>query len=257
MPRIKITVAYIGTHYVGWQYQPPVKNHPQPTIQGEIEKILTAVTGTLIRVHGSGRTDSGVHANAQVAHFDVSEKWARVNWQKVFASKLPHDIAVTSVERVDSDFHSRFSAKGKRYTYRLWLRSDYVHPARYPYVWKTGSVDIEAMKQAATYFIGEHDFATYQNAGTEITNTIRTLHKIDCTFLCPDTGSEMTNEVLWTFEGAGFLKQMVRNIMGTLVAVGRHKLQPHDIPAILEAKNRTAAPATAPPQGLCMEQVFF
>ena len=257
MPRIKITVAYIGTRYVGWQIQPPRVEHRQPTIQGEIEKVLTAVTGTLVRVHGSGRTDSGVHADAQVAHFDLSEQWARVNWQKVFTTKLPHDIAVTSVERVADDFHSRFSAKGKCYTYTLWLNNKYVLPARYPFVWKTGPLDIAAMEQAANHLLGEHDFATYQNAGTEITNTVRTISRM--THDCPNyaTLSDLPDELVWTFEASGFLKQMVRNLMGTLVACGRHKISPDSVPDILAAKDRTAAPATAPACGLSMHKVFF
>ena len=257
MPRIKITVAYTGTNYVGWQIQPPTKAHSQPTIQGELEKILTAVTGTLVRVHGSGRTDSGVHANEQVAHFDLPENWVRANWQKIFTTKLPHDIAVTSIEVVDDDFHSRFSAKGKIYTYRLWLRRDYILPTAYPFAWKTGPLDIEAMELAATHLIGEHDFATYQNAGTEIANTVRTITRLDHN--CPDykTLDALPDEIIWTFEASGFLKQMVRNLVGTLVACGRHKLSPDAIPGILKAKDRTVAPATAPPHGLCMHKVLF
>ncbi|MEZ0575950.1 tRNA pseudouridine(38-40) synthase TruA [Halodesulfovibrio aestuarii] len=257
MPRIKITVAYIGTRYVGWQIQPPRVEHPQPTIQGEIEKILTAVTGTLIRVHGSGRTDSGVHADAQVAHFDLSEKWARVNWQKIFTTKLPHDIAVTSVETVDDEFHSRFSAKAKSYTYTLWLKNQYVLPTRYPFVWKTGPLDIAAMEAAASYLLGEHDFATYQNAGTEITNTVRTITRFSHN--CPEytQREQLPDELVWTVEASGFLKQMVRNLMGTIVACGRHKIAPESVPKILAAKDRTAAPATAPACGLSMHKVFY
>ncbi|MCT4628224.1 tRNA pseudouridine(38-40) synthase TruA [Halodesulfovibrio sp.] len=257
MPRIKITVAYIGTRYVGWQLQPPRAEHPQPTIQGEIEKVLTAVTGTLVRVHGSGRTDSGVHADEQVAHFDLPENWARVNWQKVFTTKLPHDIAVTSVEIVDDEFHSRFSAKAKSYTYTLWLKSEFILPHRYPFAWKVGPLDIAAMEAAASHLLGEHDFATYQNAGTEITNTVRTVTRISHN--CPEYAQRscLPHELVWTFEASGFLKQMVRNLMGTLVACGRHKIAPDSVPELLAAKDRTAAPATAPACGLSMHKVFY
>ncbi|SIO01056.1 tRNA pseudouridine(38-40) synthase TruA [Halodesulfovibrio marinisediminis] len=257
MPRIKITVAYIGTRYVGWQIQPPKVEHPQPTIQGEIEKVLTAVTGTLVRVHGSGRTDSGVHADAQVAHFDLPEKWARVNWQKVFTTKLPHDIAVTSVETIDDEFHSRFSSIGKSYTYTLWLNNKYVLPARYPFVWKTGPLDIAAMETAAESLTGEHDFASFQNIGTDITRTVRTMTRISHN--CPDYAQResLPDELVWTFEATGFLKQMVRNLMGTLVACGRHKITPESVLDILAAKDRTVAPATAPACGLCMHKVFY
>ena len=257
MPRIKITVAYTGTNYVGWQIQPPRVEHPQPTIQGEIEKILTAVTGTLVRVHGSGRTDSGVHADAQVAHFDLPEKWAHVNWQKIFTTKLPHDIAVTSVAIVDDDFHARFDAIAKSYTYTLWLNKHYILPARYPFAWKIGPLDIPAMEAAASYLLGEHDFATYQNAGTEITNTVRNITSI--THSCPDYAQHdiLPEELVWTFEASGFLKQMVRNLMGTIVACGKHKIAPESVPEILAAKDRTAAPATAPACGLSMHKVFY
>ena len=257
MPRCKITVAYIGTNYVGWQIQPKIAKHPQPTVQGEIEKVLTAVTGTLVRVHGSGRTDSGVHADAQVAHFDLPERWVSANWMRLFFSRLPEDIAVTSFEIVPDSFHSRFSAKGKVYTYSLWMCREYVLPKARPFVWRLPPLDIAKMEEAAACFVGTHDFASYQNAGTEIEDTVRTLTCI--THDCPDWRQReaLPQMLTWRFEGKGFLKQMVRNLMGTMVVCGRGKLSPSSVPDIIAAKDRTKAPMTAPAKGLSMHSVLY
>lgn len=246
MQRIKLIVAYDGTDFCGWQLQPRLR-----TVQGVLEKAITRVTGTLVRVHGSGRTDSGVHALGQVAHFDVDEGFASVNWQRALNSLLPDDVTVLDVEFVTSEFHSRYSAIRKTYTYSLWLEKSFFLPWRRHYVWKCGPLDFSALDQGMQFFIGEHDFSSFQNTGTEIKTTVRTIH--DFKRYPGQTEQEMVLEV----SGSGFLKQMVRNMVGCLVRIGRGKAEPETVRSLLQIKDRTAAPATAPAQGLCMAGVYY
>ncbi len=257
MARLRLTIAYVGTAYCGWQIQTNAYRRPQPTIQEELERIVEKVLGTQVRVHGSGRTDSGVHAEGQVAHFDVPEDKADMDWQRTFNAMLPDDIAVLDVARAADDFHARISATGKIYTYSLWLSRRYTPPRLFPYVWTTGPLDVAAMDAAATHLLGTHDFASFQNVGTELESTVRTLRRISRT---PETDVPATEAPLcldWQFEADGFLKQMVRNLMGTLVACGLGKLSPDAVPAILEACDRSKAPSTAPAQGLSMTRVLY
>lgn len=246
MQRIKLIVAYDGTDFCGWQLQPRLR-----TVQGVLEKAITRVTGTLVRVHGSGRTDSGVHALGQVAHFDVDAGFASVNWQRALNSLLPDDVTVLDVEFVTSEFHSRYSAIRKTYTYSLWLEKSFFLPWRRHYVWKCGPLDFSALDQGMQFFIGEHDFSSFQNTGTEIKTTVRTIH--DFKRYPGQTEQEMVLEV----SGSGFLKQMVRNMVGCLVRIGRGKAEPEIVRSLLQIKDRTAAPATAPAQGLCMAGVYY
>ena len=161
MPRIKIIVAYVGTRYHGWQIQTNGSS-----IQEELEKRIARIAGTHIRVHGSGRTDSGVHAMAQTAHFDVPDTKTDIPWTRALNSMLPADIRVLHHRMVDDEFHARFSATGKRYSYTLWTDSRFVLPQRAPFVWAVRSPDLTAMDNAAALLIGTHDFASFQNAGT-------------------------------------------------------------------------------------------
>lgn len=260
MPRLKITVAYVGTAYCGWQIQVNAYRRPQPTIQEELERIVERVLGEPVRVYGSGRTDSGVHADGQVAHFDIpAEKADKVDmdWQRTFNAMLPEDIAVLCVERVADDFHARISATGKVYTYSLWLSRRYIPPRLNPFVWATGPLDVAAMDAAALHLLGTHDFASFQNVGTEIETTVRTLRRIERTPSGAVAAEDVPVQVDWQFEADGFLKQMVRNLMGTLVACGMGKLSPRDVPGVLAACDRTLAPATAPAKGLSMTRVLY
>lgn len=173
MPRIKIIVAYVGTRYNGWQIQTNGSS-----IQEEIEKGIARISGTHVRLHGSGRTDSGVHAMAQTAHFDVPEAKADIPWPRALNSMLPTDIRVLHHRVVDSEFHARFSATGKRYSYTLWTDPRFVLPHRTPYVWPVRNLDLAAMDAAATRLTGTHDFASFQNAGTPVSSTVRTVRSI-------------------------------------------------------------------------------
>lgn len=245
MARIRLTVAYVGTRYHGWQIQ---KNGP--SIQEALETRISCICGVPVRVHGSGRTDAGVHATGQVAHFDAPDGNA-IPWQKALNSMLPEDIAVVDVRAAEPGFHARFSAVSKRYAYTLWTDPRFVLPQRAPFVWSVRGLNLEAMDRAAALLAGTHDFASFQNAGTELKTTIRTLEPIiRVPGLC-------SGEWILHFQADGFLKQMVRNLTAFLVEVGRGRLCPEDGPRLFRTRDRRLAPATAPPQGLCLEEVFY
>lgn len=246
MPRIRLTVAYVGTRYHGWQIQ-----ENGLTIQAVLEGRLSRICAEHVRVHGSGRTDAGVHALGQVAHFDVPASKAHIPWQKALNSMLPEDIAILDAQEVEPDFHARFSVRAKRYAYTLWTRPDYVLPQRAPFVWAVRGLDFEAMDQAAALLHGTHDFAAFQNAGTEIKGTVRILEPI------VRKPGQYPDEWIFHFQADGFLKQMVRNLMGLLVEAGRGGLQPGDAQRILHGQDRRLAPATAPAQGLTLEEVMY
>lgn len=246
MPRIRLTVAYVGTRYLGWQIQ-----NRGTTIQGVLEEKLSRICEEPVRVHGSGRTDSGVHALGQVAHFDAPESKARIPWQRALNSMLPDDIAVLDAREAEPGFHARFSVRSKRYAYTLWTEPDFTLPQRAPFVWAVRNLDLESMDRAAAFMAGTHDFAAFQNAGTEVKGTVRTLEPIR-----REPGQHPC-EWVFRFQADGFLKQMVRNLMGLLVEVGRGGMSPDDARAVLDGRDRRLAPATAPPQGLTLEEVMY
>lgn len=244
--RLKLKLAYDGTDFCGWQLQPDLR-----TVQGELEKAVSRITGTPVRAHGSGRTDSGVHALAQTVHLDIPESRISVPWQRALNAILPDDISVLEAGYVSSEFHSRYDALEKVYTYTLWTNRKYLIPQRRKYVWDCGFLDFEKVDQGAAFFIGEHDFAAFQNVGTPVKDTVRTLFEIK------RTQGESSSEYILEFRGTGFLKQMVRNIVGCLVEIGRGKAEPDFVRYLIEGKDRTKAPATAPPQGLCLYDVVY
>ena len=246
MPRIRLTVAYVGTRYLGWQVQ-----GRGATIQGTMEEKLARICEEPVRVHGSGRTDSGVHALGQVAHFDAPDAKARIPWQKALNSMLPDDIAILDAREAEPGFHARFSVRSKRYAYTLWTEPDFTLPQRAPFVWPVRNLDLTAMDRAAAFLAGTHDFAAFQNAGTEVKGTVRTLEPIR-----REPGQHPC-EWVFRFQADGFLKQMVRNLMGLLVEVGRGGMSPEEARAVLESRDRRLAPATAPPQGLTLEEVVY
>lgn len=246
MARIRLILAYDGTDFSGWQLQPRDR-----TVQGELERAAASILGHSVRAHGSGRTDAGVHALGQVAHFDVPDERADLPWARALNSLLPRDVRVLEAGPAHPDFHSRYSAVSKTYTYALWHTREYVLPQRRRFVWGCGSLDLENMERAAAHLCGTHDFAAFQNVGTPVKSTVRTISEFGFTHVpgCPET--------LWRVSADGFLKQMVRNLMGCLVAVGRGRLSPDDVPELLERVDRTLLPATAPPQGLTLEHVEY
>lgn len=246
MSRIKLTLAYDGTDFSGWQLQPRDR-----TVQGELEKAISEILGGNLRVHGSGRTDSGVHAMGQVAHFDCPAGREDMPWQKALNALLPKDVRVLDSNVVSEDFHARYSALSKTYEYVMWHNRAFCLPQRRRFVWDYGPLDFVLMEKTAALFLGEHDFAAFQNVGTPVKSTVRTITEIS-------RHQGVTEyESVWRFAADGFLKQMVRNLMGCLVAVGRGKISPDEAKALLEGADRSLAPATAPPQGLSLMTVEY
>ena len=260
MQRIRITVAYNGAPFEGWQKQACTHRPQPPTVQAEIEKALYTICQQHINVHGSGRTDTGVHAEAQVCHADVPLTKASVNWVKSLNALLPSSIRVHEVINVPAHFHARKSALTKQYEYSLCSGTIKPLPRIANYCWFTPPLNLNAMQEAANILIGTHDFASFQNTGTPLASTVRTIYAITPHhhtmggMTCPESWNICT----WQFEGNGFLKQMVRNIMGLLVWVGQGKLPVQQVEQMLAATSRKALPCpTAPPQGLTLVKVTY
>jgi tRNA pseudouridine38-40 synthase len=246
MPRLKLHLAYVGTRFHGWQLQDGAR-----TVQGCLEQALGRLVGEPVRVHGAGRTDAGVHALGQVAHADIPASRAHLPWQRAINALLPGDVAVTRASLENSDFHARFSAVQKTYRYSLWLNPDYVLPQRRPFVWQVGPLDQQAMLRAADFFVGRKDWSAFQNQGTPVRSTVRTITDVQCEDPAP------THELAWIFCADGFLKQMVRNIMGCMVAVGKGKLSVQEVEDIQRQGRRHLAPATAPACGLSLDHIEY
>lgn len=247
MQRYKVILSYDGTQYVGFQVQ---KNGN--SIQAELNKALKKMTkGTHINVCGSGRTDSGVHANGQVVHFDYPVSISPASLKRALNSLLPDDIYVKSATPVSQEFHARYSAVGKRYHYRVDL-SDAPQPFKrlytlhHPY-----RIDVEAMNRSLQAIIGTHDFTSFCSIKSDKEDKVRTVTKADVFY------HEAENELLFTFEGNGFLYNMVRILVGTALQVG-DGLKPEDsFQTALLQKDRSYAGPTAAAQGLYLDAVFY
>ena len=260
MPRLKLTLAYDGTRYAGWQAQALKTRERPPTVQGELEGILESMVGRRVPVFGAGRTDAGVHAEGQVCHLDLPEDKSRINWRWALNAQLPYDIRVLDAQWVSQNFHARKSARRKRYAYSLWMHRDRALPRVRDFVWSVMPLDLNRMLEAAALLSGRHDFASFQNKGTAQFHTVRTLFSVTCRrgwlagLSCPPDWPVAT----FIFEGDGFLKQMVRNLVGLLVWVGQGKGAPPDVAALLAAGDRRALPCpTAPAQGLTLLEVTY
>lgn len=244
MRKIKLLLEYEGTQYHGWQYQPNGL-----TIQEVLEERLSRITQQKTTVIGSGRTDSGVHAEGQVAHFATESAMTPRQFLKALNSLLPHDIVVKRVEEVDAAFHARKSATRKIYRYTL-LNRDYpsalfcrqAHYVAQP-------LDVTAMRRAAQDFIGQHDFSAFQGAGCEAASPVREIFDLRV--------KKRKDWLQISFDGSGFLKHMVRNIVGTLIEVGHGRMEADAIPDILASRDRKNAGPTAPARGLCLVEVFY
>jgi tRNA pseudouridine38-40 synthase len=244
--RYKIKVSYDGTNYSGWQVQPRHR-----TVQGEIERLLAEMTCQKhVRVESSGRTDTGVHARAQVAHFDLKEPVDATYFQRGLNAQLDRDIRIVTMEKVSSDFHARFSAVGKEYRYFIY-NGLIVPPTKRLYRLQEGRpLDVDRMRAAAKFLVGEHDFAPFSaNRKVEIKGTVRTIHS----FYVRKHGADITLEV----QGNGFLYKMVRSLAGFLIHVGMGRLEPESALDILASGKRTAVVQTARPQGLFLWKVFY
>ncbi|MBS4210573.1 tRNA pseudouridine(38-40) synthase TruA [Bacillus sp. FJAT-50079] len=245
MNRYKGIVAYDGSGYAGFQIQTNDK-----TIQGMLEHALKKMhKGTEIKVISSGRTDAGVHAHGQAFHFDSPLELPSDRWVRAVNGLLPHDIAIQSVEKVEASFHARYDVTGKTYKYFLFtgkIRDPFNRnfTTYYPY-----RLNIELMRAAAQYFVGTHDFTSFCSAKTTKENKIRTITAL--------TIEQQNDNIIFTFTGNGFLYNMVRIIVGTLLNVGNGKVKPTDIPAIMEACDRKRASKTAPATGLYLWEVYY
>ncbi|GAB1534192.1 MULTISPECIES: tRNA pseudouridine(38-40) synthase TruA [unclassified Brevibacillus] len=244
MKRLRCVLAYDGTDFSGFQVQPD-----QVTVQGEIEAALNRVTGEDIQVFGSGRTDAGVHARGQVIHFDTSSNIPMDKWRFVLNNQLPDSIVIRTVEEVDASFHARFDVQVKEYRYCIdnnpvadVFRHRYADHVRFP-------LDVDAMQQAAHYLVGEHDFTSFCSAKTYVEDKVRTVYGLSV--------EKIGDEVWVTCRGNGFLYNMVRIIVGTLVEVGQGKRNPAELREILAACDREKAGKTAPAKGLTMWEVVY
>lgn len=241
----KITLQYEGTRYDGWQKQGNTEN----TIQGKLENVLSKMTGSEVEVHGSGRTDAGVHALAQVANFYLEEELEPEQVKEYLNLYLPDDIAVIKAGRAQERFHSRLSAVKKIYTYQIETgRKRDVFTRRLQYGLGR-RLDVEAMKQAAALLSGTHDYRSFCGNRKMKKSTVRTVEVIDI--------KQDGSRVVLTFVGNGFLQNMVRIMTGTLIEVGLGKRKAQTVKDILDARDRQAAGVTAPAEGLCLAGVLY
>jgi tRNA pseudouridine38-40 synthase len=245
MKRLKCIISYDGTHFSGYQIQ-----LNQRTVQGEFEEALKKMHGgQTVKVYASGRTDAQVHAYGQVLHFDTSLQIPANRWKKALNSLLPNDISIREVQVASPHFHARFDVSSKEYRYKV-IRSEErdvfqrYHAYHFPY-----ALDYTAMKEAGTHLVGTHDFTSFCSAKTEVEDKVRTLHELEF--------SEEGEELVFRFVGNGFLYNMVRILVGTLLDVGQGKIQPEEIEKILAGRSRELAGKTAPGHGLYLWEVHY
>ena len=251
MRNLKITLAYDGFDFHGWQVQPG-----RATVQGALAGALCRVTGETPLPQGSGRTDAGVHALAQVASCAIQSAIPAANLVIALNDVLPPSVRVAGIEEAPPEFHARKSARAKSYRYRIF-RGDICPPflARYVYH-HPYPLDEEAMAAAAACFLGEHDFTSFAAVDPEKRDVEEERSSLRI-ILCSDWQREI-EELVYYVRGSGFLHHMVRNLVGTCLLVGKGSLQPSDIPRILQARSRSANPgATAPPNGLYLVSVEY
>ena len=244
MRKLRLLIEYDGTAYHGWQVQPN-----GVTVQELLEKYLTQITKTPVRVFGAGRTDAGVHAKGQVAHFLTESAMTPREFLKALNSCLPADIVILKVDEVDERFHAQMSAVAKLYRYSI-LNRDYPSAldCRFAH-YIAQPLNARAMRQAAAVLVGRHDFTSFRGAGCAAKTSTRTIRVCEIR----EEGDYLRIEV----EGDGFLKHMVRNIAGTLIEIGKGRLSAGDMQAILDSRDRKNAGPTAPSRGLCLEWISY
>ncbi len=252
MRNLKLILAYDGTEFAGWQVQPDTA-----TIQGTLASAIARITGETVLPQASGRTDAGVHALAQVAMFVTESSVPTANFLKALNDILPPSVRVLQVEEAAADFHARKSARGKTYTYRIH-RSAICPPFLARYVWHYPyPLDEQAMMRSAGLLEGEHDFTSFAAVDAErgrdgalsLSGNVRRIFS--------SRWERQGDEFVYTVKGSGFLHHMVRNLVGTFILVGKGTLQPGDLTRILQARDRSAAGATAPAGGLYLLNVEY
>ena len=248
MPTFKLTLAYDGTDFSGWQAQPG-----QRTVQGVLEAAWREITGETIRVTAASRTDAGVHALGQVVGVHSESRLSATELFGGINAKLPLDVVLMNIQEAPAEFHATHDARRKRYRYQI--HNDRRRPLfERGHVWHVPqSLDVEAMHRAGQSLMGEHDFASFQSTGSERESTVRTIFAIEVTREALERAAEVRIEV----EGDGFLYNMVRIIAGTLVEVGVGQRDEHSLGAVLAACDRREAGKTAPPQGLMLLRVEY
>lgn len=244
MRRIKLIVAYDGTEYSGWQIQPEA-----PTIEMCLDKAIHELTGENVHVTGASRTDAGVHAYGNVAVFDTESRIPGDRFTFALNRFLPDSIVIQDSWEVSVDFHPRHCNTRKTYEYRI-LNTAVPLPQKCNFTWHVaGSIDIEKMKEAAAYIVGEHDFKSFCCVRTQAESTVRTIYSLEVL--------QEGSEIIIRIKGNGFLYNMVRIITGTLIQVGKGRFMPEYVKQMLEAKDRTVAGQTAPPQGLTLVGIEY
>ena len=262
MPTFKLTIAYDGTGFVGWQRQAT-----GTSVQGLLEDALSELEGRHVDVTGAGRTDAGVHALGQVASVSLQRAIDRHTLMRAVNSRLPESIRIVDAADAAPSFHARFDARSKTYCYRIW-NGDVMNPFERAYVWHVPApiLDVAAMASAATLLEGRHDFAAFQAAGTDTRTTEREVFSSRVragSDLVPSPGdpprfhTKASGLVTYEIAGAGFLRHMVRAIVGTLVEVGRGRRPPAWVGEVLRSRDRSEAGPTAPAQGLILVSLEY
>jgi tRNA pseudouridine38-40 synthase len=246
----RLTLQYDGTDFHGWQMQGELR-----TVQGELKRVLSLIEGQEVVVHGSGRTDAGVHAEGQVANAHLDREITEERLRAAINGNLPRDVRVLEVAIVEDDFHARYSATGKTYVYRIfnsrvmspfWNRCA-LHEAR--------ALDIKKMRDASRLFLGEHDWTAFSSAQAETASRVRTVRELDIAEHYDERGRGRLLEI--SASADGFLRYMVRSIAGTLLAVGRGEIDKETIARVIKTGARSLVGATAPPHGLTLKSVSY
>lgn len=256
MRNIKLTLEYDGTGFKGWQSQ----KKGERTVQSTMEEAVLRLTGRRARVIGSGRTDAGVHALGQVASFRTASGLDEATIRRALNALLPPDLRVVSAREEDGLFHPQYGASGKSYFY-LIANAEYASPFLKRYVWKVPQrLSLPAMRKAGRLLLGRHDFTAFRASGSSAKSSVREIKALtvrevrSMDFL----GAAIRGRFIRvTVEGTGFLRHMVRNIVGTLVECGRGKVRPEEVMDIVASRDRRAAGPTAPAKGLFLEKVFY
>ncbi len=245
MNNYKLTIQYDGGRYKGWQRL----GNGEDTIQAKIENVLSEMVGRKIEIIGCSRTDAGVHAFAQIANFKISENLSESEVKNYLNRYLPQDISVIDVTIVSDRFHSRYNAKDKTYIYKIW-NEEHTNPFMRKYSMHVEKkLNIVSMKKASRFFIGEHDFTTYSNAKSKKKSMVREIYELNI--------EEIGGFIQISVRGDGFLYNMVRKIVGSLIEVGLGEIDAENIPSIIESKERVQTGVMADPAGLYLEKIDF
>lgn len=241
---IKLVIEYDGTNYCGWQ-----KQQNGITIEQKVEDAIKHVTGILPKVIGASRTDAGVHAKGFVCSFLTSSKIPVANFKNVLNGFLPKDIVIVKSEEVDINFHARYNSTGKRYVYTVLTGEHRPAIGRNYVYYFNRTLDIEKMQEASKYFLGTHDFSGFKKKGSSVKTSVRTIKDFNI--------YKSGDYIKFSISADGFLYNMVRSIVGTLLDVGVNRFKPEYIMDIIDSKDRSNAGKSAPASGLCLEEVFY